>query len=153
MTCVVHSIMSWIRPRILPRDYILAQNFCLAPCFETALVKANFGKNTLSRIECLGLWGVERRDCKISTEGVQEISFAHQDRNRQRHHSASNGEKQEDTRFLLSTSNICERLCSEGGFTLKDRRKLAQPEIIESHLLLHMHGDMWDANYVIKLVT
>lgn len=48
-----------------------------------------------------------------------------------------------DTRFILSTSNLCERLFSLACYTLNDRRRQALPAHIESQLFLHFNQDYW----------
>lgn len=46
-------------------------------------------------------------------------------------------------RFLLPTSNICERLFSNSGYALNDRRRGINPTNLESKMCLHMNNDLW----------
>ena len=57
-----------------------------------------------------------------------------------------------DIRFILSTSNICERLFSTAGYVLNDRRKSIAPTNLESQLFLHSNSDLWDSNDINKII-
>ena len=48
-----------------------------------------------------------------------------------------------DTRFLLPTSNLCERLFSKAGYALTCRRKKLSPACFEQQMLLHANARFW----------
>ncbi len=49
-----------------------------------------------------------------------------------------------DTRFILPTSNICERLFCLGGHILCDRRGRLSPSIFEEQVFLHANNGLWN---------
>lgn len=49
-----------------------------------------------------------------------------------------------DMRFIVSTSNICDRLLSITGYALNDLRKAVLPANIEMKLFLHANPPLWD---------
>ncbi len=57
-----------------------------------------------------------------------------------------------DLRFLLPTSNICERLFSKAGQALCKRRKGTSPVGFEQQLFLHVNFEVWDISDVNAIV-
>lgn len=58
-----------------------------------------------------------------------------------------------DTRFLLPTSNMCERFFSIAGYALTNRRKGLLPSNFEAQLFLCVNRDFWgiqDVKDIIK---
>lgn len=47
-----------------------------------------------------------------------------------------------DTRFIIPTSNICERLFSKTGYALSDRRKRLLPQNFEQQVFLHANAHL-----------
>ena len=60
----------------------------------------------------------------------------------------SSGNNFLDTRFILPTSNICERLFSKAGFALSDRRKSIHPAALEEQMFLHINSSLWNIDDV-----
>lgn len=58
-----------------------------------------------------------------------------------------------DLRFLLATSNICERLFSIAGYATSDRRQGIDPYNLEIQLFLYVNVEYWDINEVHALVS
>ena len=57
-----------------------------------------------------------------------------------------------DLRFLLATSNVCERLFSKAGYSLTDRRRAISPVNFEYQLYLHCNSDYWGISDVNALL-
>ena len=58
-----------------------------------------------------------------------------------------------DTRFLLPTSNVCERLFSIAGYSLNDRRVSISPLHFEEQIFLFSNADLWVIEEVNELVV
>ncbi len=112
----------------------------LHPCFESALVKIQ--KNRLMElsedekksVQCLSIYRTEEKPSKCPTK----LSFATR-AIKKRHISVDSSNSYMDTRFILPTSNICERLFSKAGFALGNRRKSILPSNFELQVFLHMN--------------
>ena len=57
-----------------------------------------------------------------------------------------------DLRFILATSNICERLFSVAGYTLSDRRKSLLPVNFEIQLFLNVNARFWSIADIYELI-
>ena len=57
-----------------------------------------------------------------------------------------------DTRFVVPTSNICERLFSQVGHVFSDRRRGLTPANLEAQVFLHTNLELWGHADVNKLV-
>lgn len=57
-----------------------------------------------------------------------------------------------DTRFLLPTSNLCERFFSIAGYAMTNRRKGILPSNLEAQLFLFMNRDLWGINDIKNIV-
>ena len=123
-----------------------------SPLFEGAIVKLQRGTfGALSREEqsiasFLATHG--NRDCG-DVDG--ELSFAHRALKRQKCRDMDSTKQFTDTRFLIPTSNVCERLFSKVGHALSDRRKGVAPVHLESQMFLHFNRDLWGSADVNKL--
>lgn len=60
--------------------------------------------------------------------------------------TSGKGRQFEDLRFLLPTSNICERLFSKAGHVLNDPRMALLPANFEVQLFLHLNRDLWSVH-------
>ena len=47
-------------------------------------------------------------------------------------------------RFVLPTSNVCERLFSTAGFSQSDRRGRVPPMNFEEQIFLHINSNLWN---------
>lgn len=54
------------------------------------------------------------------------------------------GTRYMDLRFVLPTSNICERMFSKAGYALHYRRKSINPESFEEQMFLHANQKLWN---------
>ena len=59
-----------------------------------------------------------------------------------------NKRKHIDRRFLVPTSNICERLFSKRGYHLTDNRMCICPENLEQQIFLNVHSDLWSVHNI-----
>lgn len=48
-----------------------------------------------------------------------------------------------DTRFILATSNICERFFSKAGYAVNERRLSIKPSNLEEQMFLHVNKEVW----------
>ncbi len=65
-----------------------------------------------------------------------------------------NREKYMDTRFILPTSNVFERLFSVAGYALGDRRGRMLLSNFEEQIFLHINKELWgieDVRDMLKL--
>lgn len=127
-----------------------------SPVFENAVVKLQQNNSSalsseesecVSDFEIIAATELEAY-CGTDNDG---LSFAHRALKRQRIMNGSNVKKYSDTRFLLSSSNICERLFSKAGFALTDRRKGLNPVHLEAQVFLHLNRDLWNVTDLNKL--
>lgn len=72
------------------------------------------------------------------------ILFADYTLKRQQMSSIIGSEQYIDTKYILLTSNICDRLFSVAGHALGSRRKSMLLANSESPLFLSLNGDLWD---------
>lgn len=124
------------------------------PNFESGIVK-------IQRKNCSAL----SREEKLSTKSLlvsenadvvsedASLSFAQRALKRQRLMEEEHGDIYADTRFLLPSSNICERLFSLAGITSSERRKRLNPANLESQLFLHSNRDLWNIADLNQLTT
>lgn len=57
-----------------------------------------------------------------------------------------------DTRFLVPTSNLCERLFSISGYALTNRRRGILPHNFESQIFLHVNHGFWSIEDIKQIV-
>ena len=55
------------------------------------------------------------------------------------------------TRYIIPTSNDCERLFSKVGYLLNDRRKSVLPIDLEAQLFLNVNNDLWTNKDILNL--
>ncbi len=58
-----------------------------------------------------------------------------------------------DLRFLLPTSNACERLFSRAGYVLGDRRQSIHPANFEQQMFLFANSHLWGIEDVKAVVN
>jgi len=80
-----------------------------------------------------------------------ELSFAERALKRQKSVSSVNSEEFIDTRFVLPTSNDCERLFSKVKYLWDDRRQSLLPMNLESQLFLNLNYDLWSVKDIMDL--
>ncbi len=57
-----------------------------------------------------------------------------------------------DRRFILPTSNDCERVFSKVGYLLNDLRKSVLPMNLESQIFLNVDNDLWSGADMLNLL-
>jgi len=123
------------------------------PGFETALVKVQRGlASTLTDEEILAV--AHLRSHELQEEQANEeddgLSLAERALKRQR---TDQERTYVDTRFLVPTSNMCERLFSDAKMTHGDRRGRLLPVNFEAQLFLHANTALWGAHDVQLLMN
>lgn len=93
--------------------------------------------------------------CIIRVENSYEdeeavLSFAQRAMKRQKV-SSFQRTKYIDIRFLLPTSNLCERLFSKAGYAFNERRRGILPSNFESQIFLNLNRDLWSAEDIPRL--
>lgn len=126
-------------------------NIIHSPVFETAIGKVQSGNEVImshEEKEALAALKITRQEEEGST--YTGLSFAEQALKR-RKVSCGGRTDYSDLRFLLPTSNICERLFSKAGHALNDRRKTMLPANFESQIFLNLNRDLWSAKDITAL--
>lgn len=101
--------------------------------FESAVVKVHLGNSaSLSREEITALLRFETSKNELPGNGDSSISYVDRALKRQWQMSLTAYEQYIDLRFLLPTSNICERFISISGHVFNDRCKRLLPSNLES---------------------
>ena len=134
----------------------LTSSATVFPCtvFEGAIVKLQRGNTcALSREESSALFIRSSDECVEEENTDVQLSFAERAlRNEQP--IGHEGHKQYlDTRFLIPTSNTCERFFSRVGHALTSRRKSINTANLESQLFLHLNRDLWGSSDINELTS
>lgn len=123
------------------------------PNFESALSKLQNGAiSSLSAAERLEVKRL-KRDASSSSQQTNDgpdESFAASLLKRSKRNSTNNDYT--DCRYILPTSNLCERLFSKAGYVHSDRRKRILPLHLEQQIFLHVNSDLWSISDLNKLV-
>lgn len=75
-------------------------------------------------------------------EDVNSLSFVDRALKRQKRLYLNSNKPYMDTRFLIATSNVCERLFSKVGNVLTDGRKSLAPANLEAQIFLNTNRDL-----------
>jgi hypothetical protein len=128
----------------------------LSPCadiildkhFETGIVKIQQGKvELLDTIEKRHVIHLKKPEIEKPAEVEVTLSLAQQALKKQKLEETRES-SYIDLRFLIPTSNICERLFSKAGFCLHSRRLGILPINAECQMFLHMNMDLWNIETV-----
>lgn len=120
--------------------------------FEAAIVKVQLGyQAALDRQEKASIERFSVQSVHSDNSEDDELSFADRALKRQKRSISGETTSYGDMRFLLPTSNVCERLFSKAGHVLNDRRKGLLPANLECQLFLHMNRDLWSAKDLAKV--
>ena len=57
-----------------------------------------------------------------------------------------------DPRFILPTTNTCERLLSVAGNALSDRRQEIHPANFEKQMFLKVNDELWKIEYINEVI-
>ncbi len=110
--------------------------------FKSAIVKLQEQKVCeLSAAEMAAVKTIKCSTIEFNHEEVSGLTFDERLLKRRKLEATSN--EYMDTRFLLPTSIICERLFSKAGFALNDRRKQTSPIHFEQQMFLHADSHLW----------
>lgn len=117
-----------------------------SPAFESAIVKVQSEESsTLTHEERQSIQRFEILSGALNRGNNDSLSYDARALLAQESNSFS-GKKYQDLRFLIPTSNVCERLFSKAGYTLGDRRMSLLPANLESQLFLHLNKDLWSVS-------
>lgn len=114
--------------------------------FESEICKVQAGgEDSLNAAERKSMQKLTSSDVVIENEEVQNESLSFADRLLKRHRFSTVPKKSKyiDLRFILATSNICERLFSLAGYAMGSRRMGVLPTNIESQLFLNVNSMLW----------
>ncbi len=120
------------------------------PIFEKAICKLQDGQQ-LERYETAVLksFEVEKPDAS-SSEEEESLSLAARALKRRKLQQRTSA-CYVDTRFVVPTSNMCERLFSVAGWALNGRRKRILPKNFEVQIFLHENREMWSIHDVDRI--
>lgn len=108
------------------------------PSFENAIETIQNGKEQFSRLtEKLSVRHLKVSESEEPHPITQQLNFAKFWLAASKKEVAWAQFRSSDLRFVLQTSNLCEKIFSTAGYTLNDRRKASLPTMIEMQLLLH----------------
>ena len=124
------------------------------PTFESAVLKIQRGNiGGLSVDEKLAVSSLSIQRNVRSERSDDRLSFVHRALKMQELEDESNLSGYMDTRFLVPTSNLCERLFSRVGYALSDRRRRITPANLEVQLFLHLNSDFWGRTDINEIVN
>ena len=119
-------------------------NIVKYPGSESVIVRIQRDSvSALTRAEHSKLHGFIINGASESVKEDSQLSFVERALKRQRIPNQAYTDKYVDTRYLLATLNICERLFSRVGYVLNERRKGLTPLNLEAQIFLYMNGDLW----------
>lgn len=124
--------------------------------FEAAIIKIQRGhERNLSFGELKAVQHLHRLESIGFEEPLEkpELSFAQQLLKPCRRNTASEKSKYLDLRFILASSNICERVFSAAGYGIGPRRKRTLLQNIESQLFLNVNANFWLTTDIHKMLT
>jgi hypothetical protein len=119
--------------------------------FESALVKLQQGRkevlNSAEERAVMGLKTLPGQKTQIS-DSHENLSYAQRILKKQKLGISEDDFDYMDVRFLIPTSNICERLFSQAGFCLNERRLATLPINAESQMFLRLNMNLWNIDTV-----
>jgi len=122
--------------------------------FESAIVKLQDKKmELLTTEEKKSIEHLKCKDSEIITENnsVDSLSYAEQALKKRKINHEKAGSCYMDTRYIVPTSNMCERLFSKTGYALSDRRGNILPSNFEEQIFLHANSSFWNVEDVNKI--
>lgn len=122
--------------------------------FESAIVKIQQNREEeLTLAEKRAVAHLKKEEGQSSSEVPQEsLSFAQRLLKKRRVDNQKSSDGYVDMRFILPTSNLCERLFSIAGYAMSDRRKNMLPANFESQLFLHINARLWGIQEVHEIL-
>ena len=120
--------------------------------FETGVCKIQDGRiSELEPQERTAIRDLKRDDCyEVNPEPATGMSLAEKLLKKSKRNSTNPNYM--DLRFIVPTSNLCERLFSRAGYALGDRRKSISPMNFEQQIFLNANSYLWsvaDLNEVV----
>jgi len=118
----------------------------LNPHFEEAIRKIQRGEESeLKGVQQRATLHLrKKRDVGVTPKKVSTpMSFAKLLLKKSKNRTDGSESKYVDTRFIVPTSNLCERLFSKAGYVLSDRRRGLLPSNFEMQLFLHFNSRLW----------
>lgn len=123
-----------------------------SPLFESALCKIQDQREndlTISEAVSVNMLVI---DSPQATEDITGLSYVQQALKKRKVGGGSH-KKYTDTRFIIPTSNLCERFFSKAGISLDDKRGRLLPSNLEEQMFLHANRSLWDISDVQSIVT
>ena len=123
--------------------------------FESAVVKIQQGNlDLLSHGEICAVDNLKKESDEETDEvSDPDIGFAERALKRQKLKAQNSNLKYLDLRFLIPTSNICERLFSTAGYCLNQRRMAIQPINAEYQMFLYFNINLWDISTIKDILS
>lgn len=115
--------------------------------FEAAVLKIQEETATLSEDEKESVTHLEI--LREETPEDSSLSFAEAALKKRRLQDSSQASYL-DLRFIVPTSNMCERLFSKAGHALSSRRMSILPSNFEAQIFLHINRNLWNTSDVMK---
>lgn len=125
------------------------------PIFENAVAKvqaANEAALTSSERKSIAHLLRDEQSRPQEDTGSEGFSFAERLLKRRRLNESQQKSRYLDLRFILATSNLCERLFSLAGHAIGSRRKGSLPSNIESQLFLNVNSGYWGISEVHEML-
>lgn len=114
-----------------------------SPSFQFSIVKVQRGESyAMNREERTVLKDFEVIEGNNALDSTEDHSYDERALARRTTGCSVTVRKYIDLRFLLPTSNVCERLFSKSGYTLNYLRRGISPANLEAQLFLHMKKDL-----------
>lgn len=123
--------------------------------FESRIRKLQEGRTselTQDETEAVEKLKRDERSSYCSGEEGTESTLAERALKRHRAGSSSTESLYKDSRFVLPTSNICERRFSKAVFALNDRRRGILPCNFEAEMFLHVNARYWGIQEVQRIM-
>lgn len=116
-----------------------------SPTFEVAIVKVQSGReHQLIGPEKLSVQNLLRPGgTSAVSSSTEKLSPADEWLGRGKKLAGANSSKYIDLRFIMATSNNCERLFSVEGMAMGNRRKGMLPSTFEEQMFLHFNSIHW----------
>ena len=118
------------------------------PEFESGIVKilnnhvADLTATEMDSVQCLKMEHVASFEAECTTSVSDNLSIAARARKKSQI-SMVQMNQYVDPRFILPTTNICERLFSVAGNALSDRRQGILPANFEKQMFLKVNQELW----------
>ncbi len=155
----VRALFDTVMEDYAESDHYLSVNAKVVhnPEFEPGIVKilnshvADLTATEMDSVQCLKLEHVASFEAECTTSVSDNLSIAARARKKSRI-SMVQMNQYVDPRFILPTTNICERLFSVAGNALSDRRQGIFPANFEKQMFLKVNQELWGIDEINEMV-